>query len=110
MAAPTGKYCKQNVIYLNGILSGVGLKLNFHMIIYEIMLCYFSGFIIRSALFGTRSLLNALLRPAPVLGTPPCRNAARKGTREKARKKKVKVEVQKIGFIPHNQRKSAKYV
>lgn len=30
--------------------------------------------------------------------------AARKGTREKARKKKVKVEVQKIGFIPHNQR------
>lgn len=31
-------------------------------------------------------------------------NAARKGTREKARKKKVKVEVQKIGFIPHNLR------
>lgn len=30
--------------------------------------------------------------------------AARKGTREKARKKKVKVEVKKIGFIPHNQR------
>jgi large subunit ribosomal protein L1 len=30
--------------------------------------------------------------------------AARKGTREKARKKKVKVETQKIGFIPHNQR------
>lgn len=31
-------------------------------------------------------------------------DAARKGTREKARKKKVKVEVKKIGFIPHNQR------
>lgn len=30
--------------------------------------------------------------------------AARKGTREKARKKKVKVEVKKVGFIPHNQR------
>ncbi|XP_012541479.1 39S ribosomal protein L1, mitochondrial [Monomorium pharaonis] len=30
--------------------------------------------------------------------------AARKGTREKARKKKVKVVVQKVGFIPHNQR------
>lgn len=35
--------------------------------------------------------------------TPLC-EAARKGTREKARKKKVKVEVQKVGFIPHNQR------
>lgn len=31
--------------------------------------------------------------------------AARKGTREKARKKKVKVEIKKVGFIPHNQRK-----
>ncbi|XP_055677068.1 39S ribosomal protein L1, mitochondrial [Lutzomyia longipalpis] len=31
--------------------------------------------------------------------------AARKGTREKAKKKKVKVEVKKVGFIPHNQRK-----
>lgn len=30
--------------------------------------------------------------------------AARKGTREKARKKKVKVEVKKVGFIPHNLR------
>ncbi|XP_013116416.2 large ribosomal subunit protein uL1m [Stomoxys calcitrans] len=30
--------------------------------------------------------------------------AARKGTREKARKKKVKVEVKKVGFIPHNER------
>ncbi|XP_055375822.1 39S ribosomal protein L1, mitochondrial [Condylostylus longicornis] len=34
--------------------------------------------------------------------------AARKGTREKARKKKVKVEVQKVGFIPHNQRNKEK--
>ncbi|XP_020289042.1 39S ribosomal protein L1, mitochondrial [Pseudomyrmex gracilis] len=30
--------------------------------------------------------------------------AARKGTREKARKKKIKVVVEKVGFIPHNQR------
>lgn len=34
--------------------------------------------------------------------------AARKGTREKARAKKVKVEVQKMGFIPHNQRNKDK--
>lgn len=31
--------------------------------------------------------------------------AARKGTRERARKKKVKIVVEKVGFIPHNQRK-----
>lgn len=30
--------------------------------------------------------------------------AARKGTREKAKKKKVKVEVKKVGFIPHKLR------
>lgn len=30
--------------------------------------------------------------------------AARKGTRMKAQKKKVKVEVKKLGFIPHNLR------
>ncbi|KAG7190964.1 hypothetical protein KM043_007015 [Ampulex compressa] len=43
--------------------------------------------------------------------TPLCfiqvRNyAARKGTREKARKKKVKVVVEKLGFIPHKERVS----
>lgn len=32
-------------------------------------------------------------------------DAARKGTREKARKKKVKVEIKKVNFIPHNLRK-----
>uniref|UniRef100_A0A1L8DRJ6 Putative 50s ribosomal protein l1 n=1 Tax=Nyssomyia neivai TaxID=330878 RepID=A0A1L8DRJ6_9DIPT len=37
--------------------------------------------------------------------TSPVDTAARKGTREKAKKKKVKVEVKKVGFIPHNQRK-----
>ncbi|XP_011202806.2 39S ribosomal protein L1, mitochondrial [Bactrocera dorsalis] len=38
------------------------------------------------------------------LHTSAISEAARKGTREKARKKKVKVEVKKVGFIPHNQR------
>lgn len=37
-------------------------------------------------------------------------SAARKGTREKARKNKVKVEVKKVGYIPHNQRGRDKYV
>lgn len=32
--------------------------------------------------------------------------AARKGTREKARKKKVKVVIEKVGFIPHNLREA----
>ncbi|XP_050349660.1 50S ribosomal protein L1 [Nymphalis io] len=36
--------------------------------------------------------------------TGPVYYAARKGTRAKARAKKVKVEITKIGFIPHNQR------
>ena len=31
--------------------------------------------------------------------------AARKGTREKARQKKVKVEIKKVGFVPHMKRK-----
>lgn len=31
--------------------------------------------------------------------------AARKGTREKARKKKIKEVIQKVSFIPHNKRK-----
>lgn len=34
--------------------------------------------------------------------------AARKGTRAKAEKKKVKKEVEKIGFIPHNLRNKDK--
>lgn len=59
------------------------------------------------------SLLNklSLIRPAATLSnqlrlvhSTQINPAARKGTREKARKKKVKVEVKKLGFIPHNQR------
>lgn len=43
-----------------------------------------------------------------IISTTVVNPAARKGTREKARQKKVKVEVKKIGFIPHNQRESSK--
>lgn len=51
-----------------------------------------------------------VIQPVQLLHTTPVNDAARKGTREKARKKKVKVEIQKIGFIPHNQRGKDKYV
>lgn len=37
----------------------------------------------------------------PVFGNQ-LRNAARKGTRERKQKKKVKVEEKKVGFIPKN--------
>lgn len=48
---------------------------------------------------------SGLTRPQVTVFNIVARNyAARKGTREKARKKKVKVEVVKTGFIPHNQR------
>ncbi|KYQ51578.1 39S ribosomal protein L1, mitochondrial [Trachymyrmex zeteki] len=41
----------------------------------------------------------------PLISFLQARNyAARKGTREKARKKKVKKVIEKIGFIPHEQR------
>ncbi|XP_063227200.1 large ribosomal subunit protein uL1m [Bacillus rossius redtenbacheri] len=43
----------------------------------------------------------------PCAGQVRC-YAARKGTREKAKKKKVKVEVTKVGFIPHQLRDSVK--
>lgn len=49
-----------------------------------------------------RSKLNYL--PCAAINTTAIDNAARKGTREKARKKKVKVEVKKLEFVPHNQR------
>lgn len=52
-----------------------------------------------------------LIKPQPFrqtlqfLHVTQINEAARKGTREKARKKKVKVEIKKVGFIPHNKRK-----
>ncbi|CAH2040850.1 unnamed protein product, partial [Iphiclides podalirius] len=66
-----------------------------------------AGTLIRSlftnlSLYGTNS---ANLRS---IHTSTVYYAARKGTRAKARAKKVKVEVTKIGFIPHNQRKKDK--
>lgn len=36
--------------------------------------------------------------------------AARKGTRERRKKQKVKIEETKIKFVPHNQRDELKYV
>ncbi|XP_020811283.1 uncharacterized protein LOC110186440 [Drosophila serrata] len=60
----------------------------------------------QSVLASMRAL--ALRQPAAeslrLLHLSAVSEAARKGTREKARKKKVKVEVKKVGFIPHNQR------
>lgn len=44
------------------------------------------------------------VQPSRLLHVTQINPAARKGTREKARKKKVKVEIKKLGFIPHNQR------
>ena len=60
-------------------------------------------------MFSCLSALNKLVIRSPsqnfrLLHVSIINPAARKGTREKARKKKVKVEVKKVGFIPHNQR------
>lgn len=52
----------------------------------------------------------AVLQPSRSLHSTPLNEAARKGTREKARKKKVKVEIKKVGFIPHNQRNKDRFV
>lgn len=52
--------------------------------------------------FSQANQLRQNVRPLFVSAT---NEAARKGTREKARKKKVKVEIKKVAFIPHNQRK-----
>jgi len=50
------------------------------------------------------ALRQSTVEPLRLLHLSAVSEAARKGTREKARKKKVKVEVKKVGFIPHNQR------
>jgi len=56
-----------------------------------------------SHLITTQNALNRLI--PPTVNVLQSRNyAARKGTRERKQKKKVKVEIQKIGFIPHNLR------
>lgn len=63
---------------------------------------------------GISSFRHLAIRPVAIqsiklIYTSPVNAAARKGTREKARKKKVKVEVKKLGFIPENQRGRNKY-
>ncbi|CAF4899439.1 unnamed protein product [Pieris macdunnoughi] len=60
-----------------------------------------SGTLFRS-LFNSLSLYNCSATRS--LHTATVYYAARKGTRAKARAKKVKVEITKVGFIPHNQR------
>uniref|UniRef100_A0A6B2E7X8 Putative 50s ribosomal protein l1 ic n=1 Tax=Phlebotomus kandelakii TaxID=1109342 RepID=A0A6B2E7X8_9DIPT len=55
-----------------------------------------------------RSSLRTNFPAASALHTSSVEWAARKGTREKAKKKKIKVEVKKVGFIPHNQRNKDK--
>lgn len=74
--------------------------------------CLFASIIheISAMLRNTVSLIklssvNQLQQNVRTLFISATSEAARKGTREKARQKKVKVEIKKIGFIPHNQRK-----
>lgn len=52
--------------------------------------------------FSPANQLRQNVRPLFISAT---NEAARKGTREKARKKKIKVEIKKVNFIPHNLRK-----
>lgn len=58
-----------------------------------------------SNLLNAINLSNQVRQNVRTLYVSATNEAARKGTREKARKKKVKVEIKKVGFIPHNLRK-----
>lgn len=51
---------------------------------------------------------NAFLQYAAVTPIAVRNYAARKGTRERKQKAKVKVTVEKVGFIPHRQRDKEK--
>jgi hypothetical protein len=76
----------------------------------ELMAIYFSTGILTRGLGGAllgRGMNASLLLPslAAANTVQPCRGmAARKGTREKARKKKVKIEIKKVVFDPLSQR------
>lgn len=60
-------------------------------------------------LHPTLPCLSSRISFAPALDFIQTRNyAARKGTRERKKKAKVKVVVEKVGFIPHNLRNRAK--
>lgn len=48
---------------------------------------------------------NIIRQNARTLFVSAANEAARKGTREKARAKKVKVEIKKVGFVPRNKKK-----
>ncbi|KAG5671742.1 hypothetical protein PVAND_001922 [Polypedilum vanderplanki] len=60
------------------------------------------------SLFNNILSVNQVRQNARPLFISATNEAARKGTREKARKKKVKVEIKKVGFIPHNLRKKVR--
>ncbi|XP_075975918.1 mitochondrial ribosomal protein L1 [Anticarsia gemmatalis] len=63
-----------------------------------------AGTLFRSMFTNTLTFYKCNTAPVRSLHTATVSYAARKGTRAKARAKKVKVEVTKVGFIPHNQR------
>ncbi|XP_072395766.1 large ribosomal subunit protein uL1-like [Diabrotica undecimpunctata] len=65
---------------------------------------------LQSTVFQT--LQNNVIRSAPEsLNIIQSRcYAARKGTRDRKKKAKVKVEIQKVGFIPHNQRNREQFL
>ncbi|XP_050680119.1 50S ribosomal protein L1 [Leptidea sinapis] len=62
-----------------------------------------SGPLFRS-IFSAVAISKTTYTAARSVNTSSIYYAARKGTRAKARAKKVKVEITKVGFIPHNQR------
>ncbi|KAJ0177992.1 hypothetical protein K1T71_006865 [Dendrolimus kikuchii] len=63
-----------------------------------------TGTMFRSVLCSTLTAYKSNSIGVRYINTATVYYAARKGTRAKARAKKVKVEVAKVGFIPHNQR------
>lgn len=63
-----------------------------------------AGTLFRSFFNNTLSFYKINTTTVRNLHTATVFYAARKGTRAKAKAKKVKVEVTKVGFIPHNQR------
>ncbi|CAG9787036.1 unnamed protein product [Diatraea saccharalis] len=69
-----------------------------------------AGTIFRSVLHNAITTYKTNAINLRTIHTSAVFDAARKGTRAKARAKKIKVEVKKVGFIPHNQRGKDKLV
>ncbi|XP_055642447.1 39S ribosomal protein L1, mitochondrial [Toxorhynchites rutilus septentrionalis] len=65
-------------------------------------------FALRNAVVSRFAIPSALASSARLLQTAAVDLAARKGTREKARKNKVKKVVEKVGFIRHDVRKKGR--